>query len=183
MDTFKRLLVGALICVVAKTYAQPPKSIPRRADISVSGIFLEDPASTEKVLGKEIPHGEQLAYWNKDRTELLTLFFHGGDTVHAFAEFKVTRAGESDSAVKALPFASFITGKGVHLGLSQRQIMGIFGKGVEEDAGKQHIIRYTIEDAQTKMPFLKHYAMPSYYGEYRFKGGKLIEFSFGFELP
>src|SRR5437867_10054503 len=81
METFTRLLIATLTCIVAKTQAEPPKSIPKRADISVSGIFLEDPASTEKVLGKEIPHEEQLAYWNKDRTQLLTLLFHGGDTV------------------------------------------------------------------------------------------------------
>jgi len=64
METFTRLLIATLTCIIAKTQAEPPKSIPKRADISVSGIFLEDPASTEKVLGKEIPHEEQLAYWS-----------------------------------------------------------------------------------------------------------------------
>jgi hypothetical protein len=183
MKTFRCLLIATLVGLAAKTQAEPPRSIPERADISVNGIFLEDPASTEKVLGKEIPHEEQLVYWNKDRTQLLTLLFHGGDTVHAFAEFKVTRAGKGDSAVKALSFPTFITGKGVRLGLSQRQVTAIFGKGVEEDVGRQHLIRYSIEDIQTKTPFLKHYNLPSYYGEYRFEDGKLIEFSFGFELP
>jgi hypothetical protein len=183
MKTFRWVLIAILVGLVAKAHAEPPKSIPKRADISVNGIFLEDPASTEKVLGKEIPHEEQVVYWNKDRTQLLTLLFHGGDTVHAFAEFKVAGAGKGDSAVKALSFPTFITGKGVHLGLSQRQVTAIFGKGVEEDVGRQHIIRYSIEDTQPKSPFLKHYNLPSYYGEYLFEDGRLVEFSFGFELP
>ena len=184
METFTRLLIATLTCIVAKTQAEPPKSIPKRADISVSGIFLEDPASTEKVLGKEIPHEEQLAYWNKDRTQLLTLLFHGGDTVHAFAEFKVTQADKNESAIKVLSLPAFITGKGVRLDITQKQLTEIFGQGVGERVGRQSIVHYKIEDiALASSPFLQHYRMPSYYGEYHFEGGKLVEFRFGFELP
>src|SRR5205809_7354428 len=102
METFTRLLIATLTCIVAKTEAEPPKSIPKRADISVSGIFLEDPARTAKVLGKEISHEEQLAYWNKDRTQLLTLLFHGRDTVHAFTEFILTYADKNASVLRVL---------------------------------------------------------------------------------
>src|SRR5438876_10382877 len=101
METFTRLLIATLTCIIAKTQAEPPKSIPKRADISVSGVFLEDAASTEKVPGKEIPHEEQLAYWIKHRTQLLKLLFHGGDTVHDLAELKITQPDHNASTLKA----------------------------------------------------------------------------------
>jgi hypothetical protein len=182
---FTPLLIAALACMGAKTQAEPPKSIPKRADISVSGIFLNDPASTEKILGKEIPMtNEHVAYLNSDRTQLLTLFFHPGDEVHSFSEIKVTQAGKSESAIKVLSLPAFITGKGVRLGITQKQLTAIFGKGVEERVGSQSIIRYKIEDTSlSSSPFLQHYRMPSYYGEYHYEGGKLVEFRFGFEYP
>lgn len=185
MKTFTRLLIAALTCMAAKTQAEPPKSIPKRADISVSGIFLNDSASTERVLGKEIPmNDEHVAYWNKGRTQLLTLFFHPGDEVHSFSEIKVTQAGKTGSAIKVLSLPAFITGKGVRLGITQKQLTAIFGKGVEERVGRQSIIRYKIEDTSlSSSPFLQHYRMPSYYGEYHYEGGKLVEFRFGFEYP
>ena len=94
METFTRLLIATLTCIVAKTQAEPPKSIPKRADISVSGIFLEDPASTEKVLGKEISHEEQLAYWNKDRIAK-------NDALRAFVDLYMSDAGLSEGVQQA----------------------------------------------------------------------------------
>lgn len=185
MKPFTPLLIAALACMGAKIEAEPPKSIPQRADISLSGIFLNDPASTEKVLGKDIPMiNQHVAYWNNDRTQLLTLFFHPGDEVHCFSEIKVSQAGKSESAIKVLSLRAFITGKGVRLGITQKQLTAILGKGVEERMGSQSIIRYKIEDASlSSSPFLQHYRMPSYYGEYHYEGGKLVEFRFGFEYP
>ena len=44
------------------------------------------------------------------------------------------------------------------------------------------IIKYLYGDYKNS-EFLKFYNMPSYYGEYKFLNGKLIDFQFGFNYP
>jgi len=47
--------------------------------------------------------------------------------------------------------------------------------------GAAHEIRYAIGDEHH--PLLQDAGMPSYYAYYRFRGGRLVRFQFGFEYP
>ncbi len=181
-----------LLVSVSVLHAQAvhPRSIPRCADISMAGIFLENRTSAEGVLGHKIALVDSLdlpeaRYWNQAKSEILTVIFHPGDIINTFSEFKVTLAGDASDTAGAhrTRVPSFVSGKGVRIGLSISAIQAILGdSAVESTDGDLTVLRYRLDDFE-KSRFLKWYNMPIYYGEYKFRKDSLIEFAFGFEYP
>jgi hypothetical protein len=174
-----------------------PKSIPKVADLSVAGIKLNDAKSSRAVLGREIssstdpaliedntemPHAFAV---NKAGTQVLTLYFHYGGEVMAFSEFKVSLASETKLVVKPIKLtgvATFVTGKGLKLGLSEAQLIKILGPPQERSSVSGAVILdYRINDPEAGE--LLNYSADLYYGTYTFKAGKLTEFRFGFHYP
>ncbi|MBI5453524.1 MAG: hypothetical protein HY956_02740 [Deltaproteobacteria bacterium] len=164
--------------------------MPRVADISVSGIFLSNPESTKKSFGMSPDFRESsddfptVQVCNSDKTEILTLVFHYGDVFDSVSEFRLMRAANPPSDCLQLTerLEHFITGKGVHLGISKKELVEILGEGfTEQNQTDQMIIRYRIEDGQSG--FLRKYNLPIYYGTYSFKGGELVKAEFGFVYP
>jgi hypothetical protein len=165
--------------------------IPRKADISVSGIFLNDPESTRKVIGRSVKPKElgddfpTIQICNSKKTEILTLVFHYGGIRDSSSEFRIRNISEppADSISPSKQIEHFITGKGIHLGMSKKDISKILGDSFSEHKnGKMTTIHYRIDDFK-KSRFLEKYNMPVYYGLYHFEKDTLIKFEFGFEYP
>ena len=185
-----------LIAIVISIFLHPLPSqsndipLPKSADISISGIFLDDSESVKAIIGEDIdliipsddfPH---LKLVNESNTELLVLIFHPGSILGAFNEVNVKKNENNDEQSKILPSIShFVTGKGIRLGISSKELTNILGKSQEIDENDDKIkMVYVIGDFD-KSAFLKHYNMPYYSGEYIFTDDTLVEFKFGFSYP
>lgn len=159
--------------------------LPRCVDTSVAGIAIKDPASAEAVVGREIALVEDdllyALYTNNARSEQLRLIFHPGDIRHSFSEFEVKGVRSPGRGAKVLStVSSFRTAKGIHLGMSKREVMAVLGK--PKGNSRAATLEYRLDDIAST-PFLQRYNMPIYYGRYRFKGNRLVEYAFGFEYP
>jgi hypothetical protein len=191
------LALGAETCLRAQDEPQK-ESVPKVADFSVAGIKLNDAKSSRAVLGRkissstdpalieddtEMPHAMAI---NKAGTQVLTLYVHYGGEIMAFSEFKISLASETKltgKPIKLAGVATFVTGKGIKLGLSEAQLTRILGPPQERSSTQDAVILdYQIEDAGARKWF-GGYTGDLYYGTYTFKAGKLTEFRFGFRNP
>jgi hypothetical protein len=167
------------------------KIIPKCADISINGIYLDDPQSTERILGPNIPPvenplGPHFFYniFNNKKSEMLSLIIHPGDIRHTISEFKVRKPLKVDKmTIHLTKIDYFISGKGIRLGLKKKQVTDILGSSfIETKSGNITTLKYKLDDF-SQSEFLQSYNMPIYYGEYKFEDDKLIEFAFGFQYP
>jgi hypothetical protein len=160
------------------------------ADTVLHGIKLGDSRSTERVLGRDrrgAPDNPDsdfpwYAFASSDGRQTMRLRRHAGDVVDSYMEVEVRRGRDA----KALPLAtsSFVTGKGVRLGMTRKQVTALFGPCFTAvRKGKTERLRYEIaEDSdKPKSPVLKAANMPQYYAEYEFENGVLVRFAFGHE--
>jgi hypothetical protein len=153
-------LVGSATSVSAGS-----KSVPKVADFSVAGIKLNDAKSSQAVLGREIssetdpaliedntemPHAMAI---NKAGTQVLTFYFHYGGEVMAFSEFKVSLTSETKlegKPIKRAGVTTFVTGKGIKLGLSETQLIKILGPPQEKSSTNEGVVLdYRIKDPET----------------------------------
>lgn len=195
-----RRMRRVLILVVTLVLAMPqaanaarkkgPGCLLPNADTSVHGIALGDDNSTRRVLGKNYKATPDdpstdfpwYAFASRDSKQTLRLRSHAGGVVDSYLEFEVRRGRDP----KATPLAadSFVSGKGVKLGMARKQVVALFGPCfTTQRKGRTEIVRYEIEqdfDKQTS-PILKAANMPQYYAEYEFEAGRLIRFTFGHE--
>jgi hypothetical protein len=160
------------------------------ADTVLHGIKLGDSKSTERVLGRDRRGAPDdpgtdfpwYAFSSSDGRQTMRLRRHAGDVVDSYMEVEVRRGRDA----KALPLAtsSFVTGKGVRLGMTRKQVTALFGPCFTAvRKGKTERLRYEIaEDSdKPKSPVLKAANMPQYYAEYEFENGVLVRFAFGHE--
>lgn len=184
LATFFVFLLQASVAVAA------PMAIPTPADISVSGIFLNDRASQDRVLGANIPfdHDADIPsaiFPSTDGHQFLTVFTHPGG-VGEISEFRVSYSvTERQLAHRIEKVERFISGKGIHLGLTQSRVTSILGAPLQQHE-KDGIVtlEYRLKETeQNASEFLAYYKMPLYYGSYSFKNGRLVEFKFGLEYP
>jgi hypothetical protein len=193
------LIMFLALCGSATSVSAEPESVPKVADFSVAGIKLGDAKSSRAVLGRKISSGtdpalieddtEEMPHamaTNKAGTQVLTFYFHYGDEVMAFSEFKISLASETKltgKPIKLAGVATFVTGKGIKLGLSEAQLTRILGPPQERSSTKDAVILdYQIQDSEAGKWF-GGYTGDLYYGTYTFKAGKLTEFRFGFRYP
>jgi len=179
------VLPGLLWCATAG--AEPP----READLSVSGIQLNDVSSAKLPFGAQVqlddPDSDRPKAYicNADRTEKLTLVYYEGDTAYIISELRVdpieTRYVDCVQPPQAIDH--FVSGKGVQLGMPRSEVTRLFGNHYNEHPQLDEIvISYRIDDKNAS-DFLQHHSAPAYFGQYHFKQDKLVSFSFGFEFP
>jgi hypothetical protein len=196
LATALSLVLVTAVCLRAQDEPQK-ESVPKVADFSVAGIKLNDAKSSRAVLGRKISSGTDPALIeddtemphamaiNKAGTQVLTLYVHYGGEIMAFSEFRVSLASETKltgKPIKLAGVATFVTGKGIKLGLSEAQLIKILGPPQERSSVSGAVIlEYRIEDPEAGQ--LLHYPADLYYGTYSFKAGKLTEFRFGFHYP
>lgn len=184
LATFFALLLQTAVTVAA------PASVPMPADISVSGIFLNDRASQDLVLGADIPldHDADVPnaiFSSTDGHQFLTIFTHPGG-VGEISEFRVSYSvTEKRLAHRIEKVKRFVSGKGIHLGLTQSRVTSILGAPLQRHKKNGIVtLEYRLKETeQTASEFLAYYKMPLYYGSYSFKNGRLVEFMFGLEYP
>lgn len=183
-------IITTAMCYLS-TFVNADNAIPLQADISVSGISLVNPESTQRILA-DYPNPKEsgddfpvLHVCNIDKTEVLTLVFHPGDVRGSFSEFRIKNISKLpiDCIKPYNPISNFVTEKGIHLGIPQEKLINILGPNFTKNKkGNIITIRYKIDDF-SRSSFLKKYNLPMYYGDYHFIDGKLVKFEFGFEYP
>lgn len=164
--------------------------LPQQADLSVSGVLLDDSASAKLPLGQaprlDDPDSDRpKAYFcNQDNSERLTLVYYEGDTANIVSEMQVEHVDTPyvDCEKPPQPIAQFVSGKGIHLGMSMREAVERLGSNFTQHLQtNETVISYRID--RSASGFLQQHNAPAYYGQYHFLQGRLVKFGFGFEFP
>lgn len=179
------LIAGLLVCTAVIA------DLPREAEISVSGVLLDDATSARTPFGTppylDDPESDQPKVYlcNADKSEKLTLVYYEGDTANIISEFRAERV-ETRYVDCLQPPASidrFVTGKGIHLGMTQNEVARILGNHyTEHNQLDETVISYRIDNGK-ESDFLLRHSSPAYFGQYHFKENRLVKFSFGLEYP
>lgn len=160
-------------------------------DLSVYGIRLADADSAVRQVGSDVVLSEDeedmphVRFVSSNGAQELVLFAHYGAGVDEYGEVEVRKAGIEALALKDLPTSSFVSGRGVELGMSRADIISRFGQCLKADEKNDdggETIQYEIANADRDRD-LKGFNYPVYYAEYEFERGKLVRFRFGFEYP
>lgn len=183
--------VLAIPALLFSTAACAAPDLPRQADLSVSGILLDDAASAKTPFGAppdlDDPDSDHPKAFicNGDKTEKLVLVYYEGDTANIVSELRVERVDAKyvDCVHPAERIARFVSGKGIRLGMPRNEVTRILGKNFTEHPQlDETVISYRI-DNKTESDFLQRHSSPAYYGQYHFRENRLVKFSFGFEFP
>ncbi len=159
-------------------------------DLSVFGVRLADADSAVRQVGTgwKLSEGEDdmphVRFVSSNGAQELVLFSHYGAGEDEYGEVEVRKAGIEALVLKDLPTDTFVSGRGVELGMSRADIISRFGSCLKADEknGDSETIQYQIDNAD-RDPELKGFNYPVYYAEYEFERGKLVRFRFGFEYP
>lgn len=162
----------------------------KNPDTTISGMTLTNRESILKVIGPDadlidddhdLPH---VRFVSTNGAEEMVLFLPDGANPDEYAEVEVKIAGTEALTIMDLPIESFRTGGGVALGMTVKEVEGLFGRCVKsrQKNGNDLFIEYEIENADND-PELGRFGYPLYYAEYEFLRGKLVRFRFGFAYP
>lgn len=165
--------------------------VPREVDLSISGIALNNVQHAKAPWGNtpalDDPEGDRPTayYCNADNTERLGLVYYEGDTAYIIGEFKLEQVNTPyvDCSPSPQPIAHFISGKGISLGMSREQVVGLLGHPHHQHPQLDEIVLIYRIDNKSESDFLQHHSAPAYFGQYHFKQEKLVKFGFGFEFP
>jgi hypothetical protein len=191
---FHKLLLS-ITCVLTALIgsSQSNKNTQFKEEYAIFGINLQDDNSTEKVLGKNIweMHFEademfpRIECFNKDKHQILRLFFFYGGVQNSVAEFEVLYTPKKYKRnKKSISTAAdiFKSNNGVSLGMSKSKVISLIGNHykIKKTANYEELIYYT-ED--TNKGILKKIGGVAYFIKCRFIKGKLCQYNFGFEYP
>jgi hypothetical protein len=189
----KRLI--SIMFVLALTQGAQAKCQPTKIETDINAIRLADEQSTERVLGKidalpfKKPPGsdeDELLLYNRDKTEQAVLTYAaGGYSPGSFQIIEVKKRAPTDLPGKTLDVPKFSTERGIQLGVSPDFVISLLGKCYSKSSAKsgETTVEYALDDVNLRHPFLKRANIPSYYGRYHFRNGKLEAFEIGSEAP
>lgn len=162
---------------------------PQYIEKGLNDLKFHSPKSSQKKFGdlawtqviSSSPPGGKAYFASIDKKQKLTLIFHPGGSKNSFSELSVEYTKESEN-LTPLKQNTFISSKGIQLGLSLNQLVHKLGKPTKKVShSNKTVLSYQLLDQGH--PILKKHNMPAYYGEYTFKDKILIKFSFGFTSP
>ncbi|MGV3530786.1 MAG: hypothetical protein ACO1QR_00345 [Chthoniobacteraceae bacterium] len=197
----KRMLIAQVAAAIALLLAETGRArevkarkeaIPRETDVSIAGIRISDPESTERVLGKNVKFKEEnngfpvVRMLNATRTEVVELTQHYGGVVNEVREIEVKPATGKVKGIVLPKVTKFTTGKGIHLGMTEEALTAILGKPVKvQTKGKSRVFEYLPKDAGARYQATPDFedTFELYYGHYTFRDGSLREFAFGMVYP
>lgn len=161
-------------------------------DTMISGMTLTDRESIVRVVGADsdaklidddhdLPH---VRFVTSNGAQEMVLFLPYGANADEYAEVEVKVAGTEALTLADLPIESFETGRGVALGMTAKEVEGLFGRCVKsrQKSADDLFIEYEIANADSD-PELGRFGYPLYYAEYEFVRGRLVRFRFGFAYP
>ena len=163
---------------------------PQFVDLRVGSVQLGSTASGEAFVrsfgGHEVEGDGGVAefrYLNGTKTELLELVMHPGGERYQFMELRVRRPSSSElQSTQVAGIDSFLTGQGLHLGLTVERVTRILGAPhTQTSSGRSRGLHYRCTSAGC--PFLKKVNMPLYHGNYFFADGILVSLEAGYEYP
>lgn len=184
------LLISLLWSLSLVGAAEPAPTESRFFETSVVGVTLGSDVSGRQFVtmsgkGKKRDDGYiHFEYTNSTGTEILDLIRYPGGTKYAFYEIEVRAlAAGAGGKLPRIAVPSFVSGKGIRLGLTRRALIDLIGEpSAEHRLRGRDTLKYTCSNA-TRCPTLKTVNMPSYEGRYVFSGDRLIEFSIGYPYP
>ena len=168
-----------------KSDSLKPRFIP---DTLIGQVSLINPSNVENYFGKNVmdrlnddglPNSSVLSSDSKQR---LRFYFHPGNGSNDFSEFKISYIKSRSEEDVITTDREFITESGIKLGLTTGQIKSLKGDPDLIAEKETTVFHYKI-DEYDESKFLEKYNMPSYYADYEFRNGYLIEFRFGFDYP
>ena len=190
-NTFRLCGVAAMLtCFTLTAMAVVDPELPRQADLMVLGIVLDHTESAQYAFGIKLEADDpdavrpRMSLCDHDKHEKLILDFYERDTANIISELHVERilTPHADCLVPPQHIEHFISGKGIHLGMSRKEVIDILGKGYQEHPhADEQIISYRIDGKES--PMLQRHSAPAYFGQYHFKDNRLIRFDMGFEFP
>jgi len=163
---------------------------PKFWDPVVSGITLEDVRSGKAFVIRHDPLAQepaddfpQFRCLNTDGTEVLELVLHYGSERYAFGQFRLRRPTPAEATRgKKAAVPSFVTGKGLHLGLTIEEVIALLGAGQRREHSGEVSLRYFCDSVQA-CPGLQRVNMPQYEAIYNFRAGQLFSFEGGYPYP
>jgi hypothetical protein len=189
----KYFLSGIVVLFFAKGALSQTNKTSFREELGISNIYLEDATSLQKVLGKNIwdKHFEanemfpRIECLNKEKTQILRLFFFYGGAKNNVAEFELLYLPlkyKKPKQIVSTNIVQFKSTNGIQLGMTKQAVIKIIGKNykTEKKDGFEQITYYT--DDTTK-GILKKLSGVAYFIKCKFKNGKLWQYNFGFEYP
>jgi hypothetical protein len=178
-----------MLLVHSAAIAQAPKSGPGcnlpNADTVIHGIGLADEQSAIRVLGRGYETviadpGTDLAwviFASRDSKQLLALRHHPGYADQSFMEAEV-KFGRHDRKPLKLPVYEFVSGRGIKLGMTRRNVVRALGPCFSSTLrGRSEMLRYELLDQSAAL--LRAVRSLKYYAEYEFESGRLVRFRFG----
>jgi len=115
----------------------------------------------------------------------LSLISHPGGGVDEVNELRVRTPGKTDGGLRVLKDREFVSAKGIHLGMSSREVTGILGHGKLTRGENSLRIDYVIDFGKNQWmrEFSETCGAPDYFGKYIFIEDRLVEFHVGSEVP
>jgi hypothetical protein len=156
-------------------------------DTSVCGIKIRNAASAAALIGNSLADSlGQYHFYSKLEAETLTLVQHPGDAKNQISIFKVAYSDKASYGYRQLPLSTFITEKGIKLGMSKKQLLEKLGTCyIPLDSTHNSMeLSYRIESPKdSKTGLLATNSMPVYYASYKLYNDKIVALEFGFEYP
>jgi hypothetical protein len=179
-----------LRAILAAAVFSASAGAPKFWDTVVSGVTLEDVDSGKAFVMRHSPIAQepeddfpQVRCLNADGTEVLELILHYGAERYAFGQFRVRKPSPAEATQgKRTAVPSFVTGKGLHLGLTLDDVVALLGAGQRRERSGEVSLRYFCDSPQA-CPGLQSVNMPQYEAIYRFRAGQLVSFEGGYPYP
>jgi hypothetical protein len=170
--------------------ASPASGNPAFLDPAIAGVVLGDDQSGRAFVEQYgTPLREStlpltpLRYVSSANTEILELVIHPGDVVNSFAQFRVIRANGARGPATPTRVSSFVSVKGVHLGLTLPDVVHLLGPPSQRvGTGGTVTLEYRCT-SRADCPDLARVNMPEYEGRYVFRLGVLEQFEAGYPYP
>lgn len=191
----------AIVVLLAVPHVAEARCKVAKIETDINAVRLGDAASVERALGKleTLPIGAsskdpserdspELVLFNRDKTEQAVLTKHPGDMPGSFLQIDVRQKVDPNLVGKmlvgkALDVEHLSTERGIHLGVSEQFVTQLLGSCFRRSVSKTGDTTLEYDLADVTHPYLKRVNMPSYFGRYGFRDGKLFQFEIGSEYP
>jgi hypothetical protein len=174
----RNLLIAFLL--ISLIYPASGQSIKNETyyDSVISGLVLRNPESiTTTFKNPDLDlnyYVDDTIAVSKDGLQVIELMFHPGGTTNEVYEFRINYNTTGKTSPLILKDNQLITGKGIQLGLTKKEVKKQLGKPTSKET----------KNGEAIWKYKRNLDMEDlYFGKYTFKKDKLVEFWFGDAYP